>query len=319
MIILYFLLIPVIYIIVRFILYLISYSYGKFSYDGFSAAGFKYNSKKDLFYSTKKPWQKSFGYGHIYDIAAPIFRMIIDTEPIKFYYNNKNWLISFWKGQYGITTGAEIGIYSTNNKRVNRNTIYEAVNPNEMLDMSFTLYKNGKKIMNVSDKHWWLTAFKLGMFSNPKDLSMDIKITFNEKGMLTAFLKSFKKLGYRNKDFKVVDNTFYFLYKKPHTTQVYTRTWLTDRIVQFKNRRNVELYNKYLSDLLETDGVDNSIVDNNDNLIMVNDLVPDILKNSEDDEQNILSNSVKNEIMVVENYNNVFLKKNMCITIKRKR
>ena len=88
------------------------------SYEELSIAGFSYDAQKDLFYSTKNAWQKNFGYTHLYDVAAPIFRMIIDTEPIKFFYDNKNWLITFWKGQYGIVTGAEIGIYYTRQKKL---------------------------------------------------------------------------------------------------------------------------------------------------------------------------------------------------------
>jgi len=71
MIILYFLVIPVICIIVKLILNLIVKKYGKFSYDGFSAAGFAYNPEKDIFYSTKNTWQKNFGYTHMYDVLAP--------------------------------------------------------------------------------------------------------------------------------------------------------------------------------------------------------------------------------------------------------
>lgn len=86
------------YILIKLILYFIVYKLEKFSFDNFSVAGFSYDPNKDLFYSTKNAWQKNFGYGYIYDVLAPIFRMIIDTETIKFNYNHKNWLISFWKG-----------------------------------------------------------------------------------------------------------------------------------------------------------------------------------------------------------------------------
>ena len=140
-------------------------------------------------------------------------------------------------------------------------------------------------------------------------------------------MESFKKIGYRKKDFRVVNNTFYFLYKKPRTNQVYTRTWLTDSITQWKNRRNVKLYNKYISTMIETDGIDDSLLENNKNLIMINNLIPDLFKNPVDSVENIsatsnklLSNNVKDEIMIVEDNNvDVFLKKNICITIKRKR
>jgi len=117
--------------------------------------------------------------------------MVIDTEPVRFYYNNKNWLLTFWKGQYGIVTGAEVGIYSTKEGMVNKRTVYLPINDNEMLDMDMTLYKKGELITNVSSKHWWLAVFKLGMFSKPKDLTLDIKITFPNKDMLEALVSGF--------------------------------------------------------------------------------------------------------------------------------
>ena len=149
MIILYLLIISIVCIFIRIILCLIVYRYGRFSYDGFSAVGFAYNAEKDIFYSTKNAWQKNFGYTHMYDVMAPIFRMIVDTEPVRFHYNNKNWLITFWKGQYGMVTGAEIGIYCTNKKKVSKKTVYFPVSEDEMLNMDLVLYKNDKLISKV--------------------------------------------------------------------------------------------------------------------------------------------------------------------------
>lgn len=298
------LIIPILCILIKIILYLIVKKYGKFSYDGFSAAGFAYNPKKDIFYSTINAWQKNFGYTHTYDVLAPILRMIIDTEPIKFYYNNKNWLITFWKGQYGIVTGAEIGIYCTNEQKVNKKTVYLPVNDNEMLNMYLILYKNGKIITKASAKHWWLAIFKLGMFSWPKELSMDINITFPNQQMLEAFLTSFKKLGYKYKDFTVIDNTFCFKYIKPKTRKIWTRTWLRDHINQSLNRKNVKLYNKYLIDFVDDNKLDDSKT-NNKNLIMVNDLLPEILKNSPEIESQ--SKKIANKIINNKENNIIFL------------
>ena len=73
--------------------------------------GFAYDPSKDIFYSLENAWQKEFGYGKLYDDLAPLMNMAIDCEPIYFDYDGKKWLIEFWKGQYGITTGAEIGLY----------------------------------------------------------------------------------------------------------------------------------------------------------------------------------------------------------------
>ena len=294
MIILFLLIIPIIYLLIKIILHLIINKYGKFSYDGFSAAGFAYNSEKDIFYSTKNAWQKNFGYTHMYDVLAPIFNMIIDTEPVKFYYNNKNWLITFWKGQYGIVTGAEVGIYSTNEQKVNKKTVYLPVDNNEMLCIYLVLYKNGKVITKIISKHWWLAIFKLGMFSNPKELSVDINIIFPNQEMLQAFLKSFKKLGYTSKDFTIIGNAFCFKYIKPRTRKVWTRTWLTDKIRQSFNRKNVKLYNEYLVNLIENNKIDDSLNPNN-NLIMINELFPDLLKNTPEANSNQIMNNIFNK------------------------
>lgn len=291
MIILFFFFIPLIPILIKLILYLIVRKYGKFSYDGFSAGGFAYNSQKDIFYSTKNAWQKNFGYTRYYDLLAPLFRMIIDTEPVKFYYNNQNWLITFWKGQYGIVTGAEIGVYYTNQQRITKKTIYLPVSSTDMLNMSIILSKNGKIITRAKAKHWWLAIFKLGMFSNPKDLAMDITINFPNQQMLAAFLASFTKLGYTHTDFKIIDNTICFKYTTPRTKKVWTRTNLTDTIRQFFNQQNVNLYNDYLADLIETNKLDDS-KNKPQKLIILNELIPQPLKNNS--ETQVISNKIFN-------------------------
>lgn len=245
---LYFFIMSILYIPVKIILFFIVNKFGKLTYKDLNVAGFSYNKEKDIFISTKGAWQKKFGYCYMYDVTAPLCQMIIDTEPIKFNYNNKNYLITFWKGQYGITTGAEIGIYATSEKKINKKTIYLPVSDDEMLDMSFILYKKNKEITRVSSKHWWLTAFKIGEFSKPKDLSMDIKIVFKDKEMLESFLKSFKKLKQKSKNYNIIDNTFYFKFKKPKTHKVWTRFFISDLIRQSINRKNVNIYNKYLND-----------------------------------------------------------------------
>lgn len=272
--------IPIVCVLIRLILYLIIKKYKKNFCDIFSIAGFSYNSEKDIFYSTKDAWQKNFGYSHIYDVLAPIFRMIIDTEPVRFYYNDRNWLITFWKGQYGIATGAEVGVYYTRQKKINKKTLYLPVSDNEMLDMDLVLYKNGKIIAHTHAKHWWLAIFKLGMFSRPNELSMDVNIIFPNIQMLYAFLESFKKLGYKPKDYTVIDNRFSFKYIKPHKRKVWTRTWLTDSISQFYNHKNVDLYNRYLFDFVGNNKINDSEIINSKNLIIRNNFMFNLLKNT---------------------------------------
>lgn len=301
MIILYLLCIPAIYILIKLTLYFIVKKFGKFSYDGLSIAGFSYNPEKDIFYSTMNAWQKNFGYSRLYDVWSPIFRMIFDSEPIKFFYNDKNWLINFWKGQYGIVTGAEIGIYCTKEKMINKNTLYLPIDDSEMLDMGFTLFRKGEEIIKIDARHWWLAAFKLGMFSKPKNLTMRINITFPNQEMLQAFLTSFEKLGYKSKDYKILNNTFFFSFKKPRTRKVYTRNFITDGISQSLNKKNVKLYNKYLSDVIDNNKQDD--YNNNDNFIFLGDFVPDILKGTSDNKDI----TVKTGEKIYNNKNVVFL------------
>lgn len=301
MIILYLIIVSAFYFIVKLILNLTIRKFGKLSYDGFSAAGFAYNSEKDIFYSTRNAWQKNFGYTHAYDVWAPVFRMIIDTQPVRFNYNNKNWLLTFWKGQYGIVTGAEIGVYATKQKKVNKKTIYLPVNDDEMLDMDFVLYKKGEVVTKARAKHWWLAVFKLGMFSKPKELMMDIKLTFPSEEMLNAFFASFKKLKYKSKYYRVEGCTFYFKYIKPRTRKVWTRIFLFDFFRQRANRKNVKLYNKYLEDFIDDNRVDDSNA--NKKIIKLNDLLPDLIKNAPEEVK-------KKEIVkkvVNEKENNVIL------------
>lgn len=63
-------------------------------------------------------------------------------------------MIELWKGQYGITTGAEIGIYNTASDDIKTKqftgTYYDCASDDERLDMSFVLRKNGKVLFKRS-------------------------------------------------------------------------------------------------------------------------------------------------------------------------
>ena len=73
--------------------------------------GFEYQISQDIFVTRLDAWQRDYGYRSLYDRASPLLGMAFDCEPVYFDYQGKTWLLEFWKGQYGINTGAEIGIY----------------------------------------------------------------------------------------------------------------------------------------------------------------------------------------------------------------
>lgn len=208
--------------------------------------GFAYEIKGDYFYSLMNCWQREAGYCRLYDEAAPLFNMIMDCEPVTFYYAGKRWLIELWKGQYGITTGGEIGIYNTEREDINtekfQGTFYENIRNDEMLKMSFVLRRNGKVILQRSAVHWWLTGFKLGQFSRPDSLTMDARITFPDIGMRNAFVESLTEIGYRKKEYSVRRKTVEIHYTKPHTRQMESRNNVSETFVQQTNNNNCKLY-----------------------------------------------------------------------------
>lgn len=209
--------------------------------------GFAYFPQDDIFYSIMNGWQRECGYCELYDEASVPLYMIIDCEPIYFNYNGKKWLIEFWKGQYGMTTGCEIGIYSTAGANfdipgVFNGTFFYSATDDEMLHLRFSLFKNNEIIVKREALHWWLTAFRLGEFSHPSQLSMEIEITFKDKEMCHCFLDGMKKNGYTKNEIQIIDNTITFLFDKPHYTQPIARNSLIEEMIQIYNRRNCEAY-----------------------------------------------------------------------------
>lgn len=186
-------------------------------------------------------WQRDYGYCKLYDDMAPTFNMIIDCEPVTFEYNGKKWLIELWKGQYGMTTGAEIGVYNTTQNSIHvpdffDGLLYHSVDDSERLYMSYSLRKGNEVLFTRNDLHWWLTGFKLAMFSEPSELTMDVRITFPNRIMCNAFVEALIKIGYAPEDVLIRYHSVFFVYDKPHSPQPETRNNLTEYLVQKSNK-----------------------------------------------------------------------------------
>lgn len=198
--------------------------------------GYLYDLSQDFFYSTYDCWQKEFGYCRFYDEACAPLSMIVDCEPIYFTYQNKKWLIEFWKGQYGMVTGSEIGIYNT--KEVTSEPadqiLYHAVSNEEMLPMTYTLRKKETILFWQQGTHWWLTGFKLGLLSKPEELTMDIQITFPTLSMRNAFINGLLDAGYQKHEIYTEWLTVYITFSTPKTKQPESRTELMEKLA-FKN------------------------------------------------------------------------------------
>lgn len=210
--------------------------------------GFAYEPYQDIFFSLMNPWQRELGYCRLYDEASAALSMIIDCEPIRFEYGGRRWLIEFWKGQYGMNTGGEVGIYYTTGPDLNipgvfNGTFYYCVHDEDCINMSFVFKKNGNILFTRSGYHWWLTGFKLGEFSKPSQLSMDITLDLYDKRMANTFVEALKKAGYKDQEFLQQGRRVIIRYDKPHTKQPLTRTTLTEFIMQRNNESFCDSYN----------------------------------------------------------------------------
>lgn len=235
--------------------------------------GYAYDQQQDIFYTIKDAWQKKYGYCSAYDENAAYFNMIIDCEPIYFNYDNKKWLIEFWKGQYGIATGCEVGVYVADKDATDGEVIfYKGVEDEDMLKVSIALIKNHKELFKRTDKHWWHTGFKVGEFSNPSDLKVKISITLKDNNMLRVFRNAMMAVGYNKEQLWIHGNTVSFIFDKPYSKQPNISSEMIER-VQKKNQLLCKIYNELV------DGYDNPV--EKFNIIKENGDLYDILLNND--------------------------------------
>jgi hypothetical protein len=213
-------------------------------------AGYTYDSRQDIYVSKLDPWQRRMGYSAIFDLASTPVGMVIDCEPVIFDSLGKTYMIELWKGQYDLSTGAEIGIYSKSESALKT---WDCGGNAEMLDMSYSLKKNGIEVFNRDGKHWWLTGFKPGEFSNPEELTMDITIKFdNHPEWKIKFKNKLIALGYDNNKIDVNGNTIKFTFNIPKSKQP-NAILLNRSQHQAENKSLVEQYNKAKSEASVTD------------------------------------------------------------------
>jgi hypothetical protein len=154
-------------------------------------AGFEYDAEQCIYYSQMEPLQRYFGFNYIYDMMAPMAGMYYDTKRIQFDYAGKDWMIQLWKGQYGITAGAEIGLYNKTDKIMQ----YDCASNDELITMSFDFYNQDEYVFSRGpEKHWWLTGFKVFHAGIPMAIDLDIKLEFPDVQMANAFEQGLKEV-----------------------------------------------------------------------------------------------------------------------------
>lgn len=184
--------------------------------------GFYYCHLQQIFSSSVDAWQREFGYCALYDRSAAHFQMLIDCEPIYFDYDGRTWLIELWKGQYGITSGAEVGIYLADRLLLPEEysrALFHCASDEEMLPCTMQLTQNGRPLFWLHRKHWWLTGFCVGAYARPEDLCLKCSITFQNLTMQQAFVHGLLCTGYTPRQFASHDLTVTVIFDKPLSSQ----------------------------------------------------------------------------------------------------
>ena len=169
---------------------------------------YQYSYVDDYYYTDDKNcWQDTFGYARIYDLAAPYIALEYDYTRVFFTYEDRDFMVQLWKGQYGyVFYGSEIGIYTkdVSDKDPGMLTFFGKAEEEYWPTMEMTLYHenlNGeweREFIRDYDKYWWCTGFKPGHLRQvePADeLRMVAKITFKDAKMAKQFALGLKDCG----------------------------------------------------------------------------------------------------------------------------
>ncbi len=207
--------------------------------------GFEYLPEQDIFTSRLNAWQREIGYRAAFDRAAPHFNIVFDCEPVYFDYDGQTWLIEFWKGQYGINAGGEIGIYHADTiipPNQYKNTLFHCASDDELLPIWMELAHCDRSMFSIERFHWWLTGFRMGEYCEPKDLEMQISIIFPNADMMQCFCEGLAKAGYTRASSCTCNLTVSLIFSIPHTVPAGLFRRLFCKMAQCRNRLLCKLF-----------------------------------------------------------------------------
>lgn len=169
---------------------------------------YQYSYIDDYYYTNDKDaWQYNFGFGKIYDFVSPYILLEYDYIRVFFTYENKDWMLQMWKGQYGLVFyGGEVGIYNKehSDKGIDEWTFFNCPAEEDWLNMEMTLWHediNGnwnREFTREYDKYWWCTGFKNGHLrqEEPADeLRLTGRITLKDAQMTSLVADGLAECG----------------------------------------------------------------------------------------------------------------------------
>ncbi len=171
--------------------------------------GYRYRIKDSYFYIDQHSWQGNFGYNKMYDLIAPYVLLEYDYVRVHFNYDDKDWMVQLWKGQYGLAFfGAEAGIYykEESDEEDTVYTTYDAVSGSDRPYMQMSLYHdalhNGdyQRLYTTPYEHtWWSSGFKPGhlLVQEPaSELRQTGVITFENEELAALFAEGLEECGF---------------------------------------------------------------------------------------------------------------------------
>ncbi len=185
---------------------------------------YQYSYVDDYYYTNdKEAWQHDFGFGKIYDFVSPYILLEYDYIRVFFTYEDKDWMLQMWKGQYGLVFyGGEIGIYNRphSDDGIDAWTMFECPEQEDWLKMEMTLWHEdmqgnwNREFTRDYDYYWWCTGFKNGHLrqEEPADeLRLTGRITFKSEEMANLVADGLAECGLEmssTKDGMSVDSFF---------------------------------------------------------------------------------------------------------------
>lgn len=163
--------------------------------------------------------QRKFGFNKAYDNFAGFANFYLDTIRVYFTYDNRDWLIEFWKGEYAMASvGCEIGFYYNNSPSSDTNAPlaaslgekkhFKAVEDKDAMFCSMELWQYVKSTDAEPVKRidfgrrrcWWAASFENGVLEKHSDrtsLVMRGMIEFPTYEMMELFVNGLEERGFK--------------------------------------------------------------------------------------------------------------------------
>ena len=173
---------------------------------------YQYSYDYGYYYANDKAsWQENFGFARVYDYVAPYVGMEYDYIRVFFTYDDEDFMVQLWKGQYGVLYGGEIGIYNRDADGLDSQpfTFYNAASKRYWPTMDMSVYHQEKEgdlpkdykllFRRPTDKYWWCTGFVPGtlrQYEPADELRIEATLTFNDSYMATLFADGIRNCGF---------------------------------------------------------------------------------------------------------------------------